>query len=83
MSGLSDKVVLVAAVLLIGISFLNPGGLITGLTLGLLALVAWYGGKYLMQLEQSRRMGEKSHPGIRERIAGDSEQSDSERRWSR
>lgn len=78
-----DKVVVAGALFLIAISFLRPGGLITGVILGGFALVAWYGGKYLMQLEQSRRMGEKSHPGIRERIAGDSEQSSSERRWRR
>jgi len=79
--GAFDKVVVVAALLLISISLLNPGGLVVGLTLGALLLVGAYGGKYLMRLEQSRRMGEKSNPTVRERIAGDD--SNSEGGWRR
>lgn len=77
-----DKVVVAVALLLVGVSFLAPGGLIIGLTLGVALLVAVYGGKYLLQLEMSRRMGEKAprERGIRDKIAGG---SDGDKRWNR
>ena len=64
-----DKIAVGAALLLIGISLLNPGGLIIGAILGVSLLVAVYGGKYLLQLEKSRRMGERA-PSMRDKIAG-------------
>lgn len=77
----ADKVVVGIAGALILVSFLNPGGLFFGMLLGVLLLAAWFGGKYLLELEKSRRMGERSDP-LRKRMAG-SEENDGESRWRR
>lgn len=77
-----DKLMVAAALILISISLLNPGGLFVGLFLGIGLLAAVYGGRYLLQLEQSRRMGERAgNHGVRDRIAGNS--GSDEGRWNR
>ena len=76
-----DKLAVGGAVLLVGISLLSPGGFVVGLTLGILLLVATFGGKYLLQLEQSRRFGEKAGPSMRDRLGGND--GDGEGGWSR
>lgn len=79
---LLDKVVWALALLLVAVSFVSPGGLIIGLLLAVLLLVAVYGGRYFLQLEQSRRMGEKAprESSLRDRIAGSDSGKD---RWDR
>lgn len=78
-----DKLIAAAAMLLIAISLLNPGGLIVGLTLAVVLLGVWYGGRYLLDMEKSRRMGERAglkEQSFRERIAGG---DDDNSRWNR
>lgn len=56
----TEKVVLVAAFLLVAVSLINPGGTLFALVLALAVLVAYYGGRELWDLEKSRQMGSKA-----------------------
>ena len=65
----ADTIVVGIAVLLFAVSLLNPGGAIVGAGLALFLVVAWFGGKYLLELETYRRMGERSG-SYRDKLAG-------------
>lgn len=75
----ADTVVVLVATGLLLISLLNPGGMVVGALLAVGVVVAWFGGKYLLELEKSRRMGERSN-SFRDRFAGSEEEKD---KWSR
>lgn len=75
----ADNAVILVATVLLGISLLNPGGGVVGGMLAVFLLAAWFGGKYLLELEKSRRMGERSNT-FRDRFAGSDDEKD---KWSR
>lgn len=80
---LLDALTLALVVVLIGVSFLNPAGLVVGLVLAAVVVLARYGIPYALRLEESRRMGEKARgDGWRARMR-DSDSDGDGRGWRR
>lgn len=75
----ADTVVVIVALLVMLVSLLNPGGFFVGALLALAILAAWFGGQYLLELEKSRRMGERSG-SYRDKFAG---REDDDGKWRR